>query len=98
MLKLREDIHVPHNFSKNISVRKETSFGDLHLLAFELVEFGPFFQPCHECKDLESEAPALWISVVELQEINSSLRPNLLPGSERLVKDSELREVLFDYL
>ena len=98
MLKFTKNIHVSHNFSKNVSVGEETSFGYFDLLALELVELRPFNEPGHEGINLKSEAPTLWISVVAFEEIDISLGTDLLPGSKGLVKDSELREVLFDYL
>lgn len=98
MLKLAKNIHVSHNFSKNVSVGEETSFGYFHLLALELVELRPFGKPRHEGINLKSKAPTFWISIVALEEIDISLGADLLPGSKGLIKDSELREVLFNYL
>ena len=98
MLGLIEDVGVPHDAGEDLAVGEEGAFGDADALADHLAVLHPLVEPAHEGVDLEGEAPARLVLVVQFQEIDVFLLADVLPVGEGFVQNGEFWEVLPDHL
>lgn len=98
MLGLVENVGVAHNTSEDPAVGEEGAFRDSDAPPDHLAVLHPLVEPAHKGVDLEGEAPASLVLVVQLKEIDVLLLANVLPVGEGFVQDGQLRKVLPDYL
>ena len=94
MLRLIENVAVLHDAGENVSIRKEWTLRYSYAIASHLAILCPFLNSAHECVYLEGKAPSFGILVVHTEKVDIFVFSNILPLSERLIKDGELWKVL----
>lgn len=98
VLGLVEDLRVVHDAGEDVAIGEEGALGDPGAFPGELAVLYPLVEPAHEGVDLEGEAPPSLVLVVQLQQVDVLLLPDILPVRKRLVEDGQLWEVLPNHL
>lgn len=94
---LIEETQVPHDAGEDVAVGKQRPFRDLDAAAAQPAVLAPLGQTGHEGVDLEGEAPARGLLVVETQQVDLLL-PHLLPLRQRLIQNGQFGQTLSDDL